>query len=158
MYLNYFSTLKIETIQIINNSGAKTPLKVFIFFFKDFNGFQQMKEKNNNDLIEVIKDIGYFYYFNRNYLLLKPIKIELVEGEISKKIVLHNSEGNLLGIFIFFITFDGNFQKTFLIPGDSEGNKNMLLVLEDGKIIIRNGIFSKNDMNNIINNIKKSSN
>jgi hypothetical protein len=151
-----FCDLKIETIQIINNLKIQTPIKAFIFFFKDITGMEQIKEKDNNDLLEIIKDIKYFYYFNKGYLLTKPIKIELVEGEISKKIILHNSQENLKGIFIFFISFDGVFQKTFFIPGDNDGCKNMIIFLENNKIVVKNGLFTKKNKNNIINNIKKS--
>lgn len=154
--INYQATINnIETLQYINNIKENIPIKVFVFFFKDTNFFENFKKTSPKDFLEIIKDLSYFYYLNENFLLLPPEKIELVGGQISQKILLHNCDA-LIGICIFVISFDGVYKKTMFIPGDKEINKNLLFIIESNNIIVKNGILSSFEINNIINKIKKS--
>ena len=146
---------EVETLQFINNIKENTPVKVFIFFFKDSNFFENFKKTPITDMLEVVKDLSYFYYLNERFFLLTPEKIELVGGQISKKILLHNCYA-LIGICIFVVSFDGTYEQILFIPDKDNNDKNLLFVIESKKILVKNGILSKFEINNIINKIKKS--
>lgn len=162
MFKNFFFLLffkinseKIETLQYVNNIKENLPIKIFIFFFKDEDYFNNFKKNSIDNFMEIIKDLPYFYYLNENFLLLPPEKIELVSGEVSKKLLLHNCNP-LVGIGLFIISFNGIYKKILFIPGDETMKKNLLFIIESNNIIVKNGILSTFEVNNIINKIRKS--
>jgi hypothetical protein len=145
----------IDTLQYINNIKENIPLKIFIFFFKDKEAFQNFKKTSISDFMEIIKDLSYFYNLHKNFLLIAPAQLELVGGGISQKILLHNFN-SLVGIGIFIISFNGKYQKSLFISDNEDFKKNFLFIIEDDKILIKNGVLSPFEENTIINKIKKS--
>jgi hypothetical protein len=95
--------------------------------------------------LEVVKDINYFSYENRFFLLTPPEVIEMVKGSISKKLLIHYNRQALMGIGIIIVSFDGSYIYFFSIPGDCKNfdDPNLLFIIDEGnKIVLKNGIIS----------------
>ena len=144
---NYKSPLKnLETLQFINNTKTqKKPLKIFLFLIENNEFLDKLQKTPKDELLKIIRDIDYFSYENRLFLLLPPPVIEINNGEITQKLLISYNRRALVGIAIWVVSFDGTYLQTYFIPGDYKEiqKSNLLFIISDEKIYLEYGVLSQ---------------
>ena len=136
----------LETIQFMNSTQKqKKPLKIFLFLIENSEFLEKLKKNSPEELLKIIRDIDYFTYENRLFLLLPPLMVEINNGEISQKLLITYNRKALVAMALIVVSFDGTYLQTCFIPGDYKTitKSNLLFIIDDDKIYLEYGILSQ---------------